>query len=93
MAEQATLLLIIKFSGWSALPISPARGSMVDFQEKTNPLMVGVIAIYLAAELLCPRPSRERTDQCEPGKGGGGRGGGRAGRICQLKRCEQCFQG
>lgn len=31
--------------------------------------MVGVIAIYLAAELLCPRPSWERTDQCEPGRG------------------------
>lgn len=45
---------------------------MVDFKEKTNPLMVGVIAIYLAAELLCPPPSRERTDQCEPGRGRGG---------------------
>lgn len=86
MAEQATLLLIIKFSGWSAIPISPARGSMVDFKEKTNPLMVGVIAIYLAAELLCPRPSREWTDQCEPGRGAWPR---EAGRICQVKRCEQ----
>lgn len=42
---------------------------MVDFKEKSNPLMVAVIAIYLAAELLCLRPLRGRTDQCEPGRG------------------------
>lgn len=31
--------------------------------------MVAVIAIYLATELLCPRPFRGRADQCEPGRG------------------------
>lgn len=47
---------------------------MVDFKEKTNPLMVAVIAIYLAAELLCP-PSISRADGSM--RAGQGRGQGK----------------
>lgn len=42
---------------------------MADFQEKTNLLMVRVIAIYLAGELLCPNLFCKGTDQCKPGRG------------------------
>lgn len=58
---------------------------MVDFKEKTNPLMVAVIAIYLAAELLCPRPFQGAGGSMRAGQG---RGQGK-GRICQVHRREE----
>lgn len=58
---------------------------MADFKEQTNPLMVRVIPVYLAAELLCPNlfeGAGEEEDQCRQGEG-------RAGCICHVKRCEE----